>query len=52
MTGRLLGTAAQVNHLTKNTEENRRLMLPIIKIKVEVTEVTAPVNTRASASFL
>ena len=50
--GELLNTAAQVGHLAKNTEENRRLMLPTTKIMVKGTEVTALVDTRASASFL
>ena len=35
-----------------NTEENRKLMLPITKTKVEGMEVTALVDTGASASFL
>ena len=34
-----------------NMEENRSLMLPKTKIKVESTEVISLVNTRASASF-
>ena len=38
-------------HLVTNTEENRRLMLPKTKIKVEATEVRALVDTEASPSF-
>ena len=45
-------TAAQVGHLAINTEENKRLMLPTTKIRVEGMEVTALVDTGASASFL
>ena len=34
-----------------NTEENRRLILPTTKIKVEGIEVTVLVDTGASTSF-
>ena len=34
-----------------NTVKNRRLMLPITKIKVEGTELTELVDTRESTSF-
>ena len=42
----------QVGHLATNTGEIRRLILPMTKIKVEGTELTALVYTGASANFL
>ena len=50
--GKILRTSAQVGHLIIKTEENRRLILPTTKIKVEGTEVIMLVDTGASASFL